>query len=263
MLESHVQETVARLTSALLSIKPLIEGLGAPVRVVPVAQGSDEVPEAWSTGQWNALDEAEPGCRAGRGRRHQFGPAVLRYLDLQVFERVVSGRLALASMSGTVLAEPPSPAEVDRISTAAVANGFDRFFAKTTIIASDGTPVNVYSAGSGSETVVVVPACGMPAALAESWMRFLARGRRVLAAWESRGLFGAAGLDEDYAIDLAAQAGDLFTVLDHFGLADAHVVGLCGGAVIALAAAAAQPDRLCSLSLWHGAYAFASGCPIM
>jgi 3-oxoadipate enol-lactonase len=39
------------------------------------------------------------------------------------------------------------------------------------------------------------------------------------------------------------------------------VIGLCGGAVIALAAAAGQPGRISSLSLWHGAYEFASGSP--
>jgi pimeloyl-ACP methyl ester carboxylesterase len=98
----------------------------------------------------------------------------------------------------------------------------------------------------------------MPAALTESWMRFLARDRRVMA-WESRGLFNATDHPGDYAVDLAAQADDLFTVMDHYGVSRAHVVGLCGGAMIALAAAAGRPDRIASLSLWHGAYAFADG----
>jgi pimeloyl-ACP methyl ester carboxylesterase len=117
-------------------------------------------------------------------------------------------------------------------------------------------PLNVYAAGEGEETVVLVPACGMPAALAESWLRYFARDRRVLT-WESRGLFGAAGHPAEHATGIAAQAADLFAVLDHHGAADAHVIGLCGGAAIALVAAAEQPSRFSSLSLWHGAYGFA------
>src|SRR5258708_39453800 len=100
----------------------------------------------------------------------------------------------------------------------------------------------------------------MPAALAESWMRYLAHDHRVLA-WEGRGLFGAGGCPGDYAVDTAAQAADLFTVMDHYGVYRAHVVGLCGGAVIALAASALEPGRISSLSLWHGAYELASGSP--
>jgi pimeloyl-ACP methyl ester carboxylesterase len=42
-------------------------------------------------------------------------------------------------------------------------------------------------------------------------------------------------------------------------VSSAQVVGLCGGAVIAMAAAATEPDRIASLSLWHGAYEFAGG----
>jgi pimeloyl-ACP methyl ester carboxylesterase len=142
-----------------------------------------------------------------------------------------------------------------------VVDGFDGYFHKQRAVSSDGLPLNVYSGGPGGEPVVVVPACGMPAALAESWMRFLARGHRVLA-WESRGLFGAAHRRAaDFAVDTEAQATDLFAVMDHCGVARAHVVGLCGGAVIALAAAARAPERIASLSLWHGAYELGHGSP--
>ena len=47
--------------------------------------------------------------------------------------------------------------------------------------------------------------------------------------------------------------------MDHGGVATAHVIGLCDGAVIALAAAAQRPERVASLSLWHGTYGFADG----
>jgi pimeloyl-ACP methyl ester carboxylesterase len=181
--------------------------------------------------------------------------------DLQVFERVISDHLALADVADAVGTLPEElPAQVARLIDTAVANSFDVFFHKDTVVSRDGVPLNVYGAGPGDETVVLVPACGMPAALVETWMRFLARDRRVLA-WESRGLFGPAARGGDHAVDAAAQAADLFAVLDHHAVSSAHVIGLCGGAVIALAAAADQPARISSLSLWHGAYEFVSGSP--
>jgi 3-oxoadipate enol-lactonase len=69
--------------------------------------------------------------------------------------------------------------------------------------------------------------------------------------WESRGLF-ADTADFDGATDVDAQTRDLFAVMDRFAVGSAHVVGLCGGAVVAVCAAAAEPDRISSLSLWHG-----------
>jgi len=90
----------------------------------------------------------------------------------------------------------------------------------------------------------------MPVRLAEAWIRRLAVDHRVLI-WETRGLFCGC---EDFAgaTDVAAQGEDLVAVMDAFGVARAHVAGLCGGAVIALTAAAAAPERISSLSLWHG-----------
>lgn len=61
-------------------------------------------------------------------------------------------------------------------------------------------------------------------------------------------------LDEDFdqrGYDVPTQADDLHAVLDLFDVEAAHVVGLCGGAAVALAAGSA---RIRSLSLWHGDY---------
>jgi 3-oxoadipate enol-lactonase len=262
MLDSHARSAVARLAASVLTVRPLVEGLGGPVRVVPVGRDAADAPTAWSARQWR---DAELVLDRVAHRAGVAGLVVERNLaadDLQVFERVVSDRLALAELVDAVAPIPDDLlTEVDRIAAETMVDSFDGFFGKQSTLSYDGLPLNVYSAGPPGEAVVVVPACGMPAALAESWMRFLARDRRVLA-WESRGLFGVADHGgDDYAVDTASQAADLFTVMDHYGVASAHVVGLCGGAVIALAAAASQPDRIISLSLWHGAYEFASGSP--
>jgi pimeloyl-ACP methyl ester carboxylesterase len=81
-------------------------------------------------------------------------------------------------------------------------------------------------------------------------MRHLARDRFVLL-WESRGLFQDFD-DFDGSTEVQAQADDLLAVMRQFELRSAHVVGLCGGAVIALAAARREPELVTSLSLWHG-----------
>lgn len=261
MLESHARNAIARLVTSVLSVGPVAEGLATPIRVVPLTRDGAVPHTHWSARQWREL-----GRLLDRVTR-QAGVAGLTLSrdvalgDLQVFERVVSDRLALGELADCLTVMPEDLlADVDQVAAEAMADSFDAFFGKENAVSSDGLPLNVYSAGPGGEAVVLVPACGMPAALAESWMRFLARDRRVLA-WESRGLFGAADQRGDYAVDTAAQAADLFTVMDHYGVPSAHVVGLCGGAVIALAAAASEPDRISSLSLWHGAYEFASGSP--
>jgi pimeloyl-ACP methyl ester carboxylesterase len=45
------------------------------------------------------------------------------------------------------------------------------------------------------------------------------------------------------------QAEDLFAVMNHFGVEVAHLMGHCGGAVIALMAASSRPMRVASISL--------------
>jgi 3-oxoadipate enol-lactonase len=261
MLESHAGKAVARLVTSVLSVKPVAEALATPIRVAPVARAGAATHSDWSASQWGDLGRLLDRVATRAGVAGLTWSPDVALDDLQVFERVVSNRLALADLAGSVAAIPQDLLQdVDQVTAETIARSFDAFFGKESIASADGLPLNVYSAGPVGRAVVVVPACGMPAALAESWMRYLALDHRVLA-WESRGLFGAADYQGDYAVDTAAQAADLFTVMDHYGVESAHVVGLCGGAVIALAAAASQPGRICSLSLWHGAYEFSSGSP--
>ncbi|MEV4706144.1 alpha/beta hydrolase [Actinoplanes sp. NPDC049316] len=239
MLTSRARDAVTRLTGSLLAVRPLAEALAGPVRVAPP-------PGTWPAGlvEHIARRAGVPGLTAPAG----LGPG-----DLQVFERVISDRLATLPLPAGTVAGP----EVDAVVDEAVANGFDAVFHRERLLSHDGVPLYAYASAPAAEAVVFVPACGMPAALTENWLRHLARDRQVLT-WESRGLdpSGPAG---DHAVDTAAQARDLFTVMDRHGVGTAHVVGLCGGAVIALAAAAGRPERIASLSLWHGAYEFADG----
>lgn len=129
----------------------------------------------------------------------------------------------------------------------------------TVVRGADGAPLRVYAAGERHRPVVVIAtACGMPVELTEPWIRALAADSFVVT-WETRGLFADDMLSptdfDALGYDVAAQAGDLWTVLDHFEVERAHAMGFCGGAVIALRAAADRPGRLSSLSLWHGDFA--------
>jgi len=179
-----------------------------------------------------------------------FGAAVSRRLDLAAREHLFDD-LADDSFVADRLAA------VDLVVDETAAGDFAAFCARATVRGADGATVRAYAAGDPkAPAVVIASACGMPVRLAESWIRRLAVDHFVLT-WESRGLFGDLedlddGGDVDGATGVAAQCGDLFAVMDHFGVASAHVAGLCGGAVLALAAAAERPERISSLSLWHG-----------
>ncbi len=251
----RARRAVARLATAALSVRPLVEGMDTPVRIAAVGR------TAPSARQWGVLE-----ALLDRVARRTGVPGLVLSRDTAtgVFERVVGERLALADVAADLgaLDGRGLPAVVDPVVADAVAESFDVVFGKDRAPSAGGVTLDVYGGGpADGEAVVLVPACGMPAALAEPWMHHLSRDRRVLT-WESRGLFGGAGPgDGDRAVDTAAQAADLVAVMDHYGVARAHLVGLCGGAVIALAAAADRPERVASLSLWHGAYAFAGGSP--
>ena len=169
LLEPRARKAIARLVTSVLSVKPVAEGLGMPLRVVPVARDT-AVPRAhWSARQWGELDRLLDRVARQAGVAGLTLPPNVALDDLQVFERVVSNRLALAELADSVTAIPEDLLEeVDQVAAATLADSFDVFFQKESTLSPDGLPLNTYSAGPGGEAVVVVPACGMPAALAES-----------------------------------------------------------------------------------------------
>jgi 3-oxoadipate enol-lactonase len=262
MLTTRTRSAIGRLATALLSVRPLVEAVAVPMRVIPAIRDGISAPGTWSAGDLETLGRLVDRVAPRAGVAGLTVAPDLTPDDLQVFERVVSARLGLDDLAGlagpVAVALDDSRAEIDAVADEAVADSFDVVFGKETITAFDGIPLSAYASGAGDEAVILIPACGMPAELAESWMRFLARDRRVLT-WETRAVLGAADYHGDYNVDVAAQAADLFTVMDHYNVGRAHVIGLCGGAVIALAAAADRPGRISSLSLWYGAYEFAGG----
>lgn len=131
---------------------------------------------------------------------------------------------------------------------------------QSTVAGAGGTALRCYAAGSATApAVLVVAPCGMPVELIAPWLTALSQRYRVLT-WETGGLFGPAtdraALDDSYLEGsprerVQAQSADALAVLEHFGVTQAHVIGLCGGAVLALATAADRPDLVRSVSLWH------------
>ena len=133
---------------------------------------------------------------------------------------------------------------------------------KESIEAENDIPINIYSKGSiGKKLIVIVIPCGMPASIAQKWIDELS-DHYFVATWESRFLFGKTrdrlNSEDLYTVD--AQVRDLIAVIDFYGYDSAHIMGLCGGAVIALKAASLYPKRISSLSLWHGDYDFNGQC---
>lgn len=145
-------------------------------------------------------------------------------------------------------------AELGAIADRVVANSLAGDFSRVEVTTPDGVVLNAYAGGvRGGSPVVVFPVCGMPIELSEAWMRELGRTHYVIS-WETRGLFGHCDDFDGIGHSVAAQAADAFAVMDHFDLASAHFMGLCGGAVVALVAASERPERSTSISLWYGDY---------
>ncbi|MEU9252783.1 alpha/beta hydrolase [Streptomyces sp. NPDC048270] len=227
---------LARLARAVLSLGPLL-GVLPPV-TVPAGRRAGTVGPLLAA-VTRRLGSPAVAVGAGPGQPDTFARVVADHLDLARLPFTEDGRVEGADRLA------------DTVDEAAAAD-FGRFCTRLDTRTPDGVPLRVYTAGRpGERAVALAPAPGMPARLAERWIRELARTHYVVT-WESRGLFADPEEPAPPGYGVSAQAGDLLAALDRAGAARAHVAGLCGGAVPAVAAAALHPDRITSLSLWHG-----------
>lgn len=250
MLTHEGRQAVTRLARAVLSVRPLVDALEPPVRVLDPAGSGPE----GDSGAARLLARVAAAAGAPQLTPHANAD------DLAPMEQVVSKRLNLGAY-GELAALEPAPDEVDEIVKEVIGGSFERRYNCSKLVSYDGAPLRAYAGGARDGTaVVIVSACGMPAKLCERWMDFLGKDHFVIT-WESRGLFEVPADFDAFGYDVAAQAEDMFAVMDHFGVRAAHVMGLCGGAVIALTAAAARPERVSSASLWHGDFEFGRECP--
>ncbi|HEU5107880.1 MAG TPA: alpha/beta hydrolase [Micromonosporaceae bacterium] len=262
MLTEETRTAVTEFATSLLSLRPLAEAghpIAVPLDAAPPRPGCLAVADVAATVAerlnvplapvWRGSAAPAPGPTGG---------------SADLFARIVPDRLGSCLTEELGRVPVGARAEVGGVAAAVADGGFDRLRAPSTVSTPDGAELRTYAAGQrGRPAIVIASACGMPGALCEPWMRFLARDHFVVT-WETRGLFGRLGAADQFdrlGHDPAAQAADLLTVMDSYELPTAHLMGLCGGAVLALRAAGERPERVSSLSLWHGDYELGAGCP--
>jgi len=242
------------LAARLVATAPLIAARGGSLRL---AAGSDA--------PLSGPERSELQVAVNRlARRLEIDDVeiVARREGLNAAELVIGRHLNLAELIG--MAEALA-AVADPVVDGVVTQALGEVPEAVRIERHDGSVLRGYAAGaSGAPVVVIVSACGMPVGLVGGWMTSLAPFFRVLT-WESRGLFeDRPVLDDRRRFDeqgcgLSAQGKDVAAVMAAFGVDRAHLMGLCGGAAIALAAAASP--GVVSLSLWHGDYELAGRAP--
>ncbi|MEH0396125.1 alpha/beta fold hydrolase [[Kitasatospora] papulosa] len=183
--------------------------------------------------------------------------------ELAVSRRLAVGTTGRAGNAGDA-GDTAGPDLDDRAVAEAAHRARTAFPGPPTVLpARDGALLRCWAAGPlDAPAVAVVGACGMPVGLTVNWLAVLSSRYRVVT-WESRGLFASGegagpGAPVDHSVE--AQSEDLLAVLDGFGIGRAHALGLCGGAVVALAAAA-RSKRIDSLSLWHGDWELGDDAP--
>ncbi|MEV6997441.1 alpha/beta hydrolase [Streptomyces sp. NPDC093982] len=118
----------------------------------------------------------------------------------------------------------------------------------------DGAELRVVEAGPETAPCILLSsACGMSHRLTLPWLKSLGDSYRCVVL-ETRGtgepVTDPADFDR-YRSGVPEQAGDLLAVAEALDTGPCHLMGLCGGAVPALLAAAQRPSLVRSTSLWH------------
>jgi 3-oxoadipate enol-lactonase len=263
VLAQETRQIVAQITKAVLSVRTLVNAMETPVRIAPVSEGKlTSVADKVNLPVDYLGIEVLLNNIAARldTRKFEFCPSLAP--NLTAFDHVVSTQLAISPDYWSTWQLPiETLSDVNKIVDEVIKHSFKSYFKKVEVVSFDGVPLRAYAGGKkDAKAVVVVPVCGMPVELSERWLRSLADDYYVIT-WESRGLFGEIADFDTLAYDVESQAKDLLAVMDHFGVGFAHVMGLCGGAVIALIASSVAPERVSTLSLWHGDYELGSNCP--
>lgn len=131
---------------------------------------------------------------------------------------------------------------------------FQSLFERQSVSSADGTPLSAFCAGNpNGPPVVLINAYGMPI---EFWvpMGSALRDHYRLISWESRYVPTLTDHFDPTRCGLEVQVEDLRAVLDHFGVASAHLVAWCSGAQVALEFSRQFPERVQKRVLLNGTY---------
>jgi 3-oxoadipate enol-lactonase len=239
--ETGQSSALAQLVAAVLSVAPLSRALNAPARI-PVGNNHE------CADMERILNHI--GARLS-GVQFDVIPHGTR---VSSFDHAIAKRLELGAGDTPCRPRSDADATIAQVLPRIVDSSLQSPKYRKVIRASDGVPLAAYALGRrGNPSVVLIPPCGMPIELAQRWLHLLAEKYFVLSV-ETRYLFAANSAFQACATGISHQADDIFRAMEFFGVERAHVIGLCGGAVIALAAAACNPQKVLSLNLWHGDY---------
>lgn len=227
------------LAHTVLNLCPVEARLADPIRLL--VSSNPQQTGAFDQAQFEALSRSfiAAGLRAPQG--------VTDAEALSTFDKIAHEALLTSKIEDIDLADPIQA--IRQASQNSLAS--PRY--RTPIKTADGTLLSVIHAGKkNGHRTVFFGAPGTPAELNNDWLKGFSEQGEVIN-WEMRGLFGDDFRSvEDLSVD--AQLNDIETVMKAVGWQDSHVMGICGGAVLALAYAALNPERVTSLSLWFGDY---------
>lgn len=118
----------------------------------------------------------------------------------------------------------------------------------------DGTVIMAVDAGPpDAPCVLISPPCALSYRLSLPWLAALSSSYRCVVA-QTRGTSERIEDPADFdrrGYDVGHQVGDLLALTEELATGPVHLMGICGGAAVALAVTASRPDRVSSLSLWH------------
>ncbi|MFI8517796.1 alpha/beta fold hydrolase [Streptomyces sp. NPDC085481] len=127
-------------------------------------------------------------------------------------------------------------------------------------IEAEGVPAfDAFAAGpAGEEAIVLILPSGVPATLFRPWLEELSDDRLVIT-YENPYLFGQWRTLDTPEGDFAEETALVGALLGAYGITRAHLIGICGGAPVGVAAAAAFGDRVETLTVLHPDLNFGAG----
>ncbi len=254
---NHEDDLITRLVRSLHACQTIIRSSQYALRIFPIMQEKDNIT--------HQLEESEViQC-------NNFLKKVASYLHLSVPQFVfpiptdpLSLETAISKFCGLELKEWKDIANLsllDFLANKLSPAQFDTRTVHQSIKSVNGLNFDVYSQGNPSkEAVILIPPCGIPAQLFQPWLDILGRQNYTLTM-ENPFLFGDPYSLPDPSWDISQEVDYIGAILEKNNISCAHLVGICGGAPIALAAAARFSKQIASLIVCHGDLNFGLNTP--
>jgi 3-oxoadipate enol-lactonase len=260
MAHKEVAFGLTRVADLLLTFRPLINALQTRPRVTFMGNAFLDTLNIEAMG--NAAAIFKVLC-------DQLGIAQIRTEStdappkLTIFEQSLNHQLKLQDWSwlDDVQDIDLSMAALDA-SESALQNGFEILYGACKSNRPTADSVKVYCAGPASATpILLIAPCGLPVEICRHWFGSLSQGNFIVG-WETRRMFPASSIQDKSGWEVGSQVEDACEALSQMNIESAHVIGLCGGATIAVLMSKMHPNRVRTLSLWHGDYWLGKESPL-